>query len=187
MKKIKGNLKFRGAAVSISKEVRQSSKKFKLLLYQIFCRRLISGRGIVNGRVSYLTICWDSALNPKICKFSLPILYCRVAILYHKCFEFSLSLFYFLYPLPGCNLTLDTHFRVEKKMTYPNIFFSIYFIFTSGLRKSWSLFNVFFSIYSYLLPGWEKKLVFIQCIFTIYLCYFRVEILFTIYKLIIII
>ena len=142
MKKIKGNLKFRGAAVSIPKGVRQSSKKFKLLLYQIFCRRLISGRGIVNGRVSYLTICWDSALNPKICKFTLPLSYCRVAIFGRAHIEIWLSLFY----LPGCNLSIDILYHLFLSMSY---------IFTSGLHFIYLLslcifIYVFLSMYFYL-------------------------------------
>ena len=132
MKKIKGNLKFRGAAVSIPKGVRQSSKKFKLLLYQIFCRRLITGRGIVNGRVSYLTICWDSALNPKICKFTLPLTYCRVAIFGTAHTEKWLSLFILL---PGCNFyhvfyqcILSKSFYITSGLQFLSCILSMYFI-----------------------------------------------------------
>ena len=121
MKKIKGNLKFRGAAVSIPKGVRQSSKKFKLLLYQIFCRRLISGRGIVNGRVSYLTICWDSALNPKICKFSLPLFYCRVAIFGRAQTEIWQCFFIF-------------RVAIIYTLIFYLCIFTMFFIFTSGLQ-----------------------------------------------------
>ena len=139
MKKIKGNLKFRGAEGSIPKGVHRSSKKFKLLLYQIFCRRLISGRGIVNGRVSYLTICWDSALNPKICKFTLPLLYCRVAIFEKGLWIFAKSL---------------KHFRV-----------AIYLFNRLPGWENWSLFNVFFFIYLYIYFRVENNILY----FTLYL------------------
>ena len=103
-------------------------------MYQIFCRRLISGKGIVNGRVSYLTICWDSALNPKICKFTLPLLYCRVAILQWD-FEILLSLwntsglqFCLLNRLPGWeNWSL---FNVFFFLIYLYIYFRVEILFT---------------------------------------------------------
>ena len=50
-----------------SKDVSLTQNKFKLLLKQIFCRRLKLGKGIVRARVIYITMCWDSSLNPKIC------------------------------------------------------------------------------------------------------------------------
>ena len=148
MKKIKGNLKFRGAAVSIPKGVRQSSKKFKLLLYQIFCRRLISGRGIVNGRVSYLTICWDSALNPKICKFTLPLCYCRVAIFGRAHTEIWLSLF------------LSSGLQFIYWFFIPSIFIKVFCILYIYFRVAIYIFT--FTMYFY------------QCLYI----YFRVAILY---------